>query len=99
MTQLKGALLRRAIDFEKGKKIIDNDPILSHPKYDALAYILLQAGLFSLYGISTKELCNYANISYATMKSRLEEFKHREILEVKNIGKERRYKLDMSKLK
>lgn len=98
MEQLFDALNRRSINLERCMQILNNNSDLSSEKYLNLVFLLVQAGLFSEHGISTQELCINAKCSYTTLKNRLRKINEQGLLLSKKNGKERYYKLDISKL-
>ena len=52
-------------------ELIPEFPESGESKMEELYYLLLQAALFSEYGISTKEILNYLGVSYDTLKRKL----------------------------
>lgn len=98
MEQLEKALLRRSIDLFNCMDYAQKDNVLSDKKLIELVYLLVQAGLFSEYGISTQELCSNSSMSYTTLKKRFAEIEKQKLLTSQKIGKERYYKLDVSKI-
>lgn len=98
MEQLFDALNRRSINLERCMQILKNNSDLSSEKYLNLVFLLVQAGLFSEHGISTQELCINAKCSYTTLKNRLSKINEQGLLLSQKNGKERYYKLDISKL-
>lgn len=56
---------------------------------------LIQAALFSEYGISTKQLLELCGISSGTLKNRMDRIRNADLLTEKRIGKEKYYKINL----
>lgn len=98
MEQLEHALKKRSTDLRYYSQIMKINAVLSGEKYTELAFLLLQAVLFSEDGISTKELMQNMHISHATLKKRLDYINEHEYLLSQTIGKEKFYKLNLDTL-
>ena len=71
MLQLESALEKRSKNLALYKSILEQNQLLQQEEYQQIAYLLLQAGLFSEDGISTPDLLQYAHCSTATLRKRL----------------------------
>ncbi len=95
MEQLLNALDRRHSDLERFEILLDSHPLGQNPRYRDLVYHLIQAGLFSEMGISTKQLSRCLNLTYTPLKSRLNTLQTHNLLLVEKNGTEKFYKLNL----
>ncbi|MDO5547729.1 MAG: Fic family protein [Eubacteriales bacterium] len=98
MSQLAEALEERCHDFRFYTNCMSQDELLSNEKYIKVAFLLIQAALFSADGISNRELQQYAEISYKTLRNRLDKIAEKGLLRSNKVGKEKFYQLDLDVL-
>lgn len=94
MLQLEAALEKRSKDLALYKSILEQNQILQQEEYHQIAYLLLQAGLFSEDGISTSDLLHYAHCSPATLRKRLTALMEHDYILVKKHGRTKFYRLN-----
>lgn len=95
--QLEAALEKRDIRLRYYTGITEKLPDCDG-RTGQVYYILIQASLFSNYGISAKELGENLNASYATVKKELKCVEAHGLLKREKQGKEFYYSMDLEKL-
>ena len=95
---LEDALNKRLTRLMRYEGIIERLPNGEKARTGRLYYGLIQAGLFAEDGISTKELEDYLQNSYTTVKKELALVEKAGLLKMKKVGKEKFYSLDLEKL-
>lgn len=73
-------------------------PFGANSKFSELYSLLIQASLFSEYGISTLDLIDMLQVSRTTVKNRLCELDKYELIEKTSEGKTNYYRLNLSKI-
>ena len=96
--QLKEALNYRHIRLAYYEKIIITLPGAEKERISSLYNILIQAGLFSENGISTRDLEKSLDNSYSTIKKELDYITVNDLLIKNRVGRENFYMLDLEKL-
>lgn len=94
MLQLESALEKRSKNLALYKSILEQNQILQQEEYHPIAYLLLQAGLFSEDGISTSDLLQYAHCSPVTLRKRLTVLMEHHYALVKKHGRTKFYRLN-----
>lgn len=95
MDQLEIALSKRIVEYRRFIDMIRRHHIANDPKYRSLFDLLIQAGLFSGSGISTRDLQTCLQMSYTPLRNRLEVLRGEHLLKEEKYGKEKFYKLDL----
>lgn len=96
MEQLELALSRRSTEYQRFQEFLTLHPLSANTRYQDIFSFLLQAGLFSGHGVSTRELQELLSLTYTPLYNRLEEIRKRNLLLEEKIGKEKFYKLNLS---
>lgn len=96
--QLEAGLNRRLTRLRRYESLIGQLPGGENHRTGKLYYGLIQAELFAEHGISTKELEEYLEVSYTTVKNELAIAENAGLLKAKRVGKEKFYSLDLEKL-
>lgn len=98
MRQLESALEKRSDQLAYYTALLKKTSPLSHEPYYTLAYFLLQAGLFSENGISTKDLIQYSKLSRSGLSNHLRVFESNNLLLSEKHGREKFYQLNLKTL-
>lgn len=98
MHQLESALEKRSEQLAYYTALLKKTTLLSHEPYYSIAYFLLQAGLFSENGISTKDLIQYAACSRSGLANHLKVFANHNLLICEKHGREKFYQLNLKTL-
>ena len=96
--QLEAGLNKRLTRLRRYERLIGQLPGGKNHRTGKLYYGLIQAELFAEHGISTKELEEYLEVSYTTVKNELAIVENAGLLKMKKVGKEKFYSLDLEKL-
>lgn len=90
------ALCKRASLLDEGYSRLKENQLFEDKELEELAYILLQAALFSREGINKNSLCMVLGISISTLDKRLA--KVGDFLSIQKIGKVKYYSFNIEKL-
>jgi len=96
--QLEESLRERHIRLTRYHKSIKKLPGSEKTRTCDVYFVLIQAGLFSENGVSTRELIKLLGSSYATAKKELDFISQSDLLVRSRIGKEYYYMMDLDKL-
>lgn len=96
--QLEIALDKRLTRLKRYESTIARLPNGENARTGKVYYGLIQAALFAENGISTRELEEYLENSYSTVRNELTIVERANLLKVKKVGKEKFYSLDLEKL-
>lgn len=96
--QLEDALRNRHNRFDRYEKIIATLPGGTKDRTKRVYHVLIQAGLFSEHGISTRELEVHLGNSYTTIMKELEIISGGGLLIKNKVGNENYYMVDLEKL-
>jgi Fic family protein len=96
--KLEDALRERCIRLDRYQKLIKNLPSRIKGKTSGAYNILIQAGLFSENGVSTKMFTKHLESSYSTAKKELDFIESCGLLIRNRVGKENLYLLDLDEL-
>ncbi|MDO4732210.1 MAG: Fic family protein [Bacillota bacterium] len=97
-SQLLEALESRLEKLRYYKKILPLLPLYQEKQMDELYAYLLQASLFTDFGISTKDLLQLLEISHSTLKKRLAPIIDSGLIELHTEGRANYYQLNLQRL-
>lgn len=96
--KLFSALSERFETLNNYQAILNQTKDISNKDLLDLAYVLIQATLFSNNGINKKELCDYFNISINTLDKRLQKIKERDYLIENKLGRTLFFSFNIDKM-
>lgn len=98
VSNLYTALKKRLDKLMEGVNFLENNPYFNDKNLHTLAFILIQARLFSENGITKKELCQGLDISTSTLDKRLSALRSAGYLSEKNIAHALYFEFNLDKL-
>ena len=97
--QLYAALQKRLERLKSFAKMAEHIPFISESsEMENIAYLLIQAELFSEDGITTSELLEATEVTPATLRKRLSKFNSYQLLTQDRVGHNKTYRLNLKKL-
>ena len=98
--QLYVALYKRYQSLETFSNLSQKVPFIAdNSDFERLAFLLIQAELFSEYGITTQELMDITGVSRITINKRLKKFENFQLLIRSRLGHKYTFRLDLNKLR
>lgn len=97
--KLYEALYDRKTQLDEAYKKLDNIDFLRETDLNEISSILIQAALFSVDGISVKELCESLKFSDSTIRKKLNKILEYGYLSTIKVGKYKYYKFNIEKMK
>lgn len=97
--QLYAALQKRLERLKSFAKMAEHIPFISESsEMENIAYLLIQAELFSEDGITTSELLEATEVTPATLRKRLSKFNSYQLLTQDRVGHNKTYRLNLKRL-
>ena len=97
--QLYAALQKRLESLKSFAKMAEYIPFISESsEMENIAYLLIQAELFSEDGITTSELLEATEVTPATLRKRLSKFNSYQLLTQDRVGHNKTYRLNLKRL-
>ena len=97
--QLYAALQKRLESLKSFAKMAEHIPFISESsEMKNIAYLLIQAELFSEDGITTSELLEATEVTPATLRKRLSKFSSYQLLTQDRVGHNKTYRLNLKRL-
>ena len=96
--KLYEALYDRNVQLSEAYENLERISFFENDDMKKTAKYLIQAALFSVYGISVSELCECMNLSESTIRKRIAVISDNNYISAVNVGKYKYYKFDMEKL-